>query len=174
MLKNAEEAEDLTQEVFLTVFRKINSFRGDSAFSTWLHRVAVNTVLMRFRGKQTMMALAESGSYEDEGRGLRKELGGPDRRLEGYVDRATLERAINQLPPGCRLMFQLYDVQGYAHREIAEIAGCSVGNAKSQLHKARLRLRQILRPLQYVSAPEKASAAGRPDARISWPAISHG
>lgn len=175
MLKNAEEAEDLTQEVFLTVFRKINSFRGDSAFSTWLHRVAVNTVLMRLRGKQTMIAaFAESGGYDEEGREMRKEVGSPDRHLEGYVDRATLERAIDQLPPGCRLMFQLYDVQGYAHREIAKIAGCSVGNAKSQLHKARMRLRQILRAPENGSASEKSSAADNVGARISCPAISPG
>ncbi|HYL87018.1 MAG TPA: RNA polymerase sigma factor [Candidatus Angelobacter sp.] len=146
MLKNAEEAEDLTQEVFLCVFRKIQSFRGNSAFSTWLHRVTVNIVLMRLRCKKPVNAsIAANGEYEDDKGRKRAELGAPDQGLEGYADRATLEKAIEQLPPGCKLMFVLYDVQGYAHREIAKIAGCSVGNAKSQLHKARMRLRQLLR-----------------------------
>lgn len=146
MLKNAEEAEDVTQEVFLSVFRKIQSFRGNSAFSTWLHRVTVNAVLMRLRGKKTRnSSITETDPYGDPTARTPPELGAPDRRLEGYADRATLERAIEQLPPGCKMMFELYDVHGYAHREIAKIAGCSVGNAKSQLHKARLRLRQLLR-----------------------------
>ena len=145
MLKNAEEAEDLSQEVFLCVFRRIRTFRGDSAFSTWLHRVTVNTVLMRLREKKTRTSsVAEWGTHGDPDERTRPELGAPDQRLEGYADRATLERAIEKLPPGCKMMFELYDVHGYAHREIAKIAGCSVGNAKSQLHKARLRLRQLL------------------------------
>jgi RNA polymerase sigma-70 factor (ECF subfamily) len=146
MLKNPAEAEDLTQEVFLRVFRKIHAFRGDSAFSTWLHRVAVNTVLMRLRRKTLAKAsLDEITEACEEAGASRRELGGPDQRLEGYTDRVALEKAIEQLPPGYKLMFVLYDIQGYAHREIAKIVGCSVGNAKSQLHKARQRLRKLLR-----------------------------
>ncbi|HEV2195307.1 MAG TPA: RNA polymerase sigma factor [Candidatus Acidoferrum sp.] len=149
MLRNPDEAEDSTQEVFLHVFRKIQGFRGASAFSTWLHRVAVNTVLMRIRGsKQDKAALVEhtEGSDENGNPMARRELGAPDVRLEGYIDRVALENAIKQLPPRCKLMFVLYDIQGYAHGEIAKLLGCSVGNAKSQLHKARVRLRKLLRP----------------------------
>lgn len=146
MLRNPDEAEDSTQEVFLRVFRKIRRFRGDAAFSTWLHRVAVNTVLMRLRRKTlAKTSLDEIAEKDEESSATRRRLGGPDAHLEGYVDRVAIEKAIEQLPPRCKLMFVLYDIQGYAHREIAKIAGCSVGNAKSQLHKARVRLRGILR-----------------------------
>ena len=147
MLRNPDEAEDSTQEVFLHVFRKIQGFRGASAFSTWLHRVAVNTVLMRIRGtKLAKAAVVENTDGSDENGAPRRELGAPDLHLEGYIDRVALENAIKQLPPRCKLMFVLYDIQGYAHGEIAKLLGCSVGNAKSQLHKARVRLRKILRP----------------------------
>lgn len=149
MLRNPDEAEDSTQEVFLHVFRKIQGFRGASAFSTWLHRVAVNTVLMRIRGsKQDKAALVENteGTDENGNAMARRELGAPDLHLEGYVDRVALENAIKQLPPRCKLMFVLYDIQGFAHNEIAKLLGCSVGNAKSQLHKARVRLRKLLKP----------------------------
>lgn len=146
MLKNPTEGEDLTQEVFLHVFRKIHTFRGNSAFSTWLHRVAVNTVLMRLRRKTLAKTSLDEITEQSEETGVpRRELGGPDAHLEGCIDRTTLQKAIHELPPGYKLMFELYDVQGYAHREIAKIVGCSVGNAKSQLHKARTRLREILR-----------------------------
>lgn len=149
MLRNPDEAEDSTQEVFLHVFRKIQGFRGASAFSTWLHRVAVNTVLMRIRGsKQDKAALVENAEGTDENGNPTggREMGAPDLHLEGYIDRVALENAIKQLPPRCKLMFVLYDIQGYAHNEIASLLGCSVGNAKSQLHKARVRLRKLLRP----------------------------
>ena len=145
MLRNPDEAEDSTQEVFLQVFRKIQGFRGASAFSTWLHRVAVNTVLMRIRGSKLAKAEPiENTEGPDENGTARRELGAPDLHLEGYIDRVALENAIKQLPPRCKLMFVLYDIQGYAHREIARLLGCSVGNAKSQLHKARVRLRKLL------------------------------
>ena len=145
MLKNAAEAEDLTQEIFLHVFRKIHSFRRESAFSTWLYRVSVNMVLMRLRrmtfAKTSLDDIAEAG--ETTGASQR-ELGGPDLHLEGYIDRTTLQKAVDQLPPRFKAMFVLYDVQGYAHREIAKILGCSLGTSKSQLHKARRRLRELL------------------------------
>lgn len=146
MLRNTDDAEDSTQDVFLHVFRKIQGFRGDAAFSTWLHRVAVNTVLMRFRGSKMEKNAAFDDSHSNkETCTASREAGAPDPCLEGYVDRVAIEKAIAELPPRCKLMFVLYDIQGYAHREIARIAGCSVGNAKSQLHKARVRLRQLLR-----------------------------
>jgi len=169
MLKNATEAEDSTQEVFLLVFRKINTFRGDSAFSTWLHRVAVNTVLMRLRGaKFAKTSLGQMNERAEASAIAGQEPGEPDPHLKGYFDREALEKAIRQLPPRCKLMFVLYDIQGYAHREIAEIAGCSVGNAKSQLHQARTRLRRLLRGETYAVAQEKsepkhaAAKHGRP------------
>jgi RNA polymerase sigma-70 factor, ECF subfamily len=162
MLRNPEEAEDSTQEVFLHVFRKIQGFRGASAFSTWLHRVAVNTVLMRIRGaKLARAALTENTESSEEGGVPRREPGAPDLRLEGYVDRVTIAHAIKQLPPRCKRMFVLYDIQGYAHSEIAKLLGCSVGNAKSQLHKARVRLRKHLRPETTDNEPRK-SASGLP------------
>jgi RNA polymerase sigma-70 factor (ECF subfamily) len=158
MLRNPDEAEDSTQEVFLHVLRKIQGFRGASAFSTWLHRVAVNTVLMRLRGsKLAKSAVVENGEDTDDTGMPRREWGAPDLHLEGYVDRVAIENAIKQLPPRCKLMFVLYDIQGYAHSEIAKLLGCSVGNAKSQLHKARVRLRQLLRPDLDHSGAEKAS-----------------
>ncbi len=145
MAGNQSEAEDLTQETFLTIFRKIQSFRGESAFSTWVHRVTVNTVLMRFRKKNVASdSLDEANDPDEEEFKAPLQLGERDLQLSGTIDRINLERAINQLAPGCRAMFVLHDVEGYRHDEIAAIAGCSVGNSKSQLHKARLRLREIL------------------------------
>ncbi len=146
MLRNPDEAEDSTQEVFLHVFRKIQGFRGASAFSTWLHRVTINTVLMRLRGSRlAKAALVENAEGNDQTGMAPQEPGASDLRLEGYIDRVAIENAIKQLPPRCKVMFVLYDIQGYAHSEIAKLLGCSVGNAKSQLHKARVRLRKLLR-----------------------------
>jgi len=165
MLRNSDEAEDSTQEVFLHVFRKIQGFRGASAFSTWLHRVTVNTVLMRIRGAKVAKAvLVENTGGSDESGTARLEPGAPDLHLEGYIDRVALENAIKQLPPRCKLMLVLYDVQGYAHSEIAKLLGCSVGNAKSQLHKARVRLRKILRPDADHNKGKGPSGLPRPEA----------
>jgi RNA polymerase sigma-70 factor (ECF subfamily) len=141
--RNAADAEELTQEAFLQVFRKIRSFRGESAFSTWLHRVTVNIVLMRLRKKRPETYLEDSvGAEECEER--RKEIGAPDPALTGSIDRLRLERAIIQLPPGYKRAFVLHDIEGYEHNEIAAMLGSSVGNSKSQLHKARSRLRTLL------------------------------
>jgi len=145
MVGNTAEAEDLTQEAFLQLFRKIATFRGESAFSTWLHRLAVNVVLMRLRKKTlTESSLEEATEPDEESGGPRKDVGGPDLRLSGSIDRVNLERAISQLPPGYKSVFVLHDIQGYEHNEIADIMGCSIGNSKSQLHKARTRLRELL------------------------------
>jgi RNA polymerase sigma-70 factor (ECF subfamily) len=137
MLGNVAEAEDLTQEAFLQLYRKIATFRGDSAFSTWLHRLAVNVVLMHLRKKGLPQVSQEDGP--------RKDIGARDLTLSGSVDRVTLERAIENLPPGYRLVFVLHDVEGYEHNEIAGMLECSIGNSKSQLHKARMKLRDLLR-----------------------------
>src|ERR1700720_3038602 len=145
MVGNPSDAEDLTQEAFLQLFRKISSFRGESAFSTWLHRMTVNVVLMRLRKKTLPVAsLDETTEPDEDTGGPRKDIGAPDLRLSGAVDRVNLERSVEKLPPGYRTVFMLHDVQGYEQNEIAHIMGCSVGSSKSQLHKARTRLRELL------------------------------
>tara|TARA_B100001245_G_C22793663_1_gene382768 strand:+ start:277 stop:837 length:561 start_codon:yes stop_codon:yes gene_type:complete len=144
MVRNPEEAEDLTQESFMQLFRKINTFRGDSEFSTWLHRLTVNIVLMRIRKKRPNQVSIDE-EPESDGLFPKKEFGSDDIQLIGAVDRLTLEKAISALPEGYRTIFILHDVEGYEHHEIAEIVGCSIGNSKSQLFKARLRLRLHLK-----------------------------
>jgi RNA polymerase sigma-70 factor (ECF subfamily) len=152
MTANTAEAEDLTQEAFLQLFRKIGTFRGESAFSTWLHRMAVNVVLMRLRKKGLpLVPLDETIEAEDEA--PKKELGAPDKVLAGSLDRMELQRAVEALPPGYRSIFVLHDVEGYEHNEIATLVGCSIGNSKSQLHKARMKLRELLK----TSRAEKAT-----------------
>ncbi len=151
MTANTAAAEDLTQEAFLQLFRKIGTFRGESAFSTWLHRMAVNVVLMQLRKKGlAIVPLEETLDSEEES--AKKEPGADDLRLAGSIDRLQLENAIEELPPGYKKIFLLHDVEGYEHNEIAEMVGCSIGNSKSQLHKARMRLRELLK----VSRAEKA------------------
>jgi len=152
MTANTAMAEDLTQEAFLQLFRKIGTFRGESAFSTWLHRMAVNVVLMQLRKKGLPLTpLDETMQGEEES--PKKEPGGEDIRLAGSIDRLRLEDAVSALPPGYRTVFVLHDVEGYEHNEIAEMVGCSIGNSKSQLHKARMKLRELLR----TSRAEKAT-----------------
>lgn len=143
MTNNAAEAEDLTQDAFLQVFRKLDTFRGDSALSTWLYRVAVNTVLMRFRKKGLrQVSLEEPANREADA--PKREHGKLDGRLSGSVDRIALTRAMKELPTGYRNIFLLHEVKGYEHHEIARLLRCSVGNSKSQLHKAKIRMRQLL------------------------------
>jgi len=154
MIGDAAEAEDLTQEAFLQMFRKIGTFRGEAAFSTWLHRLTVNLVLMKLRKKALWTSsLDDPGPDSEDARPM--EFGSPDATLIGSVDRLTLEKAIGALPPGYRIIFQLHDVEGYEHREIAGMIGCSVGNSKSQLHKARMKLREMLQ-LRPAPASEEA------------------
>ena len=144
MTGDTADAEDLTQEAFLQMFRKIGTFRGESAFSTWMHRLAVNLVLMRLRKKSLLTSSLEETPGTDLEEGRKREFGGPDITLTGAVDRLALEKAIQALPAGYRMIFHLHDVEGYEHREIAGMIGCSVGNSKSQLHKARMKLRELL------------------------------
>jgi len=144
MTGDTAEAEDLAQEAFLQLFRKIATFRGESAFSTWLHRLVVNVVLMHLRKKGLQqVSLDEPDASQDEP--VKREYGDDDKRLLHSIDRITLSRAIEGLPPGYRAVLVLHDVEGYEHNEIAQILNCSVGNSKSQLHKARLKLRELLR-----------------------------
>jgi len=144
MTNNAAEAEDLTQEAFLQAFRKIGLFRGDSAFSTWLHRIAVNSVLMHFRKKSLYQVSLDEPYADDDGTKMRRQCGTRDSALEGCVDRIALARVLKELPPGYRTIFVLHEVEGYEHQEIAEMLSCSAGTSKSQLHKAKLRIRELL------------------------------
>jgi RNA polymerase sigma-70 factor (ECF subfamily) len=158
MTGNTAEAEDLAQEAFLQLFRKISTFRGESAFSTWLHRLAVNVVLMHLRKKGLQqISFDEVDTSQDEP--VKRDYGDDDRRLTGSVDRIGLQRAIADLPPGYRTVFVLHDVEGYEHNEIAEIMGCSVGNSKSQLHKARMKLRERLRQDHRAGTADERAAA---------------
>ena len=140
MLQNATEAEDLTQDVFIQLHRKIGSFRGDSAFTTWLHRMTVNQVLMHFRKRNVKFE-----KTTEEGETPVQIVSGTANPMKmPVVDKIAIEHAIEQLPPGYRNVFVLHDVEGYEHEEVARILGCSVGTSKSQLHKARLKLRKLL------------------------------
>jgi len=153
MTGDTTEAEDLTQEAFLQLFRKISTFRGESAFTTWLHRLVVNVVLMHLRKKGLLqVSLDEVDTSQEEP--VKRDYGDDDRRLIGSIDRIRLDRAIAALPPGYRTVFVLHDVEGYEHNEIAQIMDCSTGNSKSQLHKARLKLREYLRHQQRTRAAE--------------------
>ncbi len=141
MLQNAYEAEDLTQDVFIQLYRKIGSFRGDSAFTTWLHRMTVNQVLMHFRKRNVKYEkVTEEGETPDQ-----IVTGTSDPEKMRVVDKIALESAIEQLPNGYKNVFLLHDVEGFEHEEVARILGCSVGTSKSQLHKARLKLRKLLK-----------------------------
>jgi RNA polymerase sigma-70 factor, ECF subfamily len=144
MVHDFQMAEDLTQETFLQLHRKLATFRGDSAFTTWLHRMTVNIVLMRLRKHVlpvvSLDRLMASGDEEYAGQGF----GISDPRQAGVVDRLAIDRAVAALAPGYRNVFLLHDVDGLQHSEIAAIEGCSLGNSKSQLHKARRVLRGVL------------------------------
>ena len=140
MTSNQTEAEDLTQEVFIQLFRKIGSFRGDSAFSTWLHRLTVNQVLMHFRRR----SVKNEKTSEDGGIPEQIVPGTENHSRMPVLDRIALTKAVAQLPPGYKSVFMLHDVEGYEHEEVARIMKISVGTSKSQLHKARLKLRGLL------------------------------
>ena len=140
MTKNVTEAEDVTQQVFLLLFRKIGSFRGDSAFSTWLHRMTVNTTLMHFRKNKT---IKESTTEDGE---LPEKIYSDNKKHSEthFVDSIALTRAVSELPDGYRKVFVLHDIQGYEHKEIAQMLGCAEGTSKSQLHKARRKLQKLM------------------------------
>lgn len=146
MTNDVAEAEDITQEAFLQVFCKLRTFRGEAAFSTWLHRIAVNTVLMKLRRCKFPPTLSLDEPAEPDSPSWWRELGKKDPNLSGAVDRILLHRAIRELPAGCRKIFGLHAVHGYQHHEIAKLLNCSVGNSKSQLHKAKMKMRELLHP----------------------------
>ncbi len=160
MVGKPAEAEDLTQEAFLQLFRKIATFRGESAFSTWLHRLSVNVVLMKLRKKSLPETSLEEMTEPDEETGAPgREIGAADPLLTGSIDRVNLQRCIEQLPPGYKQVFVLHDIQGYEHNEIADMMDCSIGNSKSQLHKARMRLRELLQEAERQKARDARQAA---------------
>ena len=161
MTNNSTEAEDLTQDAFLQVFRKITTFRGDSALTTWLHRVAVNTVLMHFRKKSLSQVSLDEPLRSGDGAQIRREYGTRDKSLAGCIDRLALADAIKELPNGYRTIFLLHEVEGYEHQEIADMLGCSVGNSKSQLHKAKLRIRELLRHSSSVHSMASVASSRR-------------
>ena len=144
MIKNQAEAEDLMQQAFLQLFRKIGTFRGESGFSTWLHRVTVNVVLMHLRRKRPTELLAEVFERYTSNGESSSEHGSSDTSMFGAIERLNLMRAIRKLPSGYKKIFLLHDVIGYEHSEIGGLLGCSTGCSKSQLHKARKRLRRLL------------------------------
>jgi len=161
MLGDPVEAEDLAQEAFLQLFRKIHTFRGESAFSSWLHRLTANVVLMSFRRKRAVTTSLDDMTRADEDNEIpRHEIGAADLRLTGVFDRINLQTAIEKLPEGYKAMFILHDVHGYEHNEIAQIFGCSIGNSKSQLHKARKRLRELLRRVKGCGSQRGKFVAG--------------
>jgi len=144
MVRDFSQAEDLTQETFLQLHRKLASFRGESLFTTWLHRMTVNIVLMVLRkGVLPVVSLDQMLTDVPETQ-AKHSFGAYDRAQTGVVDRVAIERAIETLSPGYRKFFLLHYVHGLGHREIASIEGCSQGNSKSQVFKARRALRSAL------------------------------
>ena len=143
MTADATHARELTQDVFVRAWERLSAFRGDSALASWLHRIAVNEVLMGSRAdrrRTKRVALVE-------------DLGDESERTSGVVSRGhdveqsiDLERAIAALPPGARRVFVLHDVEGYKHEEIARITGSALGTLRAQLHRARRLLMEALRP----------------------------
>ncbi len=140
MTQNASESEDLTQEVFIQLFRTIGSFRGESAFTTWLHRLTVNRVLMHFRKRKRR----PDQISEKEELPVYIVAGTEDPKRMRIVDRILLSEVITKLPEGYRQAIILHDIQGLEHREIAERSGRSIGTSKSQLHKGRVMLRRLI------------------------------
>jgi RNA polymerase sigma-70 factor, ECF subfamily len=141
MTRNAADAEDLTQEVFVHIMRKVGSFRGESRFTTWLHSLTVNLVLMHFRRRALHFERQMSDDLKAK---ISTELRSRQPPSARITDRIALDSALAQLAPGCRSVFVLFDVEGYQHHEIARLMGCSIGTSKSQLHRARRNLRQLL------------------------------
>lgn len=142
MVGNTADAEDLLQEIFLLAHRKLDGFKGESALGTWLYRLGMNVCLDHLRSRSSRMVRATDSFDADAGPVI------PATRADAaelVVDRVDLERAIGQLPEGCRAAFLLHDVEGFEHHEVATILGIAEGTSKSQVHKARLRLRGLLR-----------------------------
>lgn len=140
MTGSVPEAEDLLQEVFLQAHRKLQGFRGDSTLGTWLYRLAINQCLDFLRSRQGRMSRSTSSLDEDGA----DEPAAPAPAVPASISRVDLERAIARLPDGCRAVFVLHDVEGFEHKEIARMLRISEGTSKSQVHKARMKLRAML------------------------------
>ena len=163
MVGNAADAEDLLQEIFLLAHRKLGSFKGQSALGTWLYRLATNLCLDHLRSKAARTAQATSSIDEESPSGRRYEPAAPAVQPAISVD---LERAIARLPEGCRAAFVLHDVEGLEHREVAEVLGIAEGTSKSQVHKARQRLREWLHGRDRAAAEPQVVDA--PRARLGF------
>jgi len=144
MAGNPAEAEDLTQDAFFQLFRKIHTFRGEAAFTTWLHRLVVNVVLIRFRKKSLHVVSLDRNGRDGQSHNPKESFGALDTTLISAIDRLGLEDAVALLPAGFRTVLVLHDLEGYDHNEIARMLSLSPGTSKSQLHKARARLRDLL------------------------------
>jgi RNA polymerase sigma-70 factor (ECF subfamily) len=144
MLRNAADAEDLTQDIFIHLLRQVGSFRGDSLFTTWLHRLTVNHVLMRLRRDARRRGLIPDYVQGQVSRVRKSNPTAPPQ----FVNRLALEAALSLLPPGYRWAFILHDIEGYSHDEVSRMLGCSAGTSKSQLHKARMKLRRLLKSVR--------------------------
>ena len=134
-MTGGRDADELTQDVFVRVWQKLGTFRGDSAFATWLHRLAVNVVIERFRTDATRRQRLHDGE------GIFETLAAPNRPRDVSLD---FEAALEKLPDGAREIFVLHDVEGYKHHEIGTLLGISPGTSKAQLHRARMMLRKHL------------------------------
>jgi RNA polymerase sigma-70 factor (ECF subfamily) len=158
MTGNQADAEDLTQESFVSVLRRVGSFRGEASFTTWLYRLVINQVKMHFRYRGSRPEMQTS-----DGEILERWLGGVRRTdpAEQLIDRLAIEKAVRMLPPGYRSAFILHDIEGYKHEEAAQLTGHTVGTSKSQLHRARASLRTVLSP-----RPPAASNANRFDTLV--------
>lgn len=155
MVRNTSQAEDLTQEVFIQLFRKIHTFRNDSLFTTWLHRLTVNQVLMHFR-----KPIVKTEQTTDDGATPIRVVSGTENPAKmALLDRIALDEAIAQLAPGYRRVLILHDVEGYEHEQIGKMLGCAVGTSKSQLHKARMKLRRLLTGRQKKIQSHKSARA---------------
>jgi RNA polymerase sigma-70 factor (ECF subfamily) len=137
-----DSAEDVLQDIFLTAHRKLSLFRGESSLGTWLFRLATNVCVDHLRSRSARNAKA-TDLFDEDADPVAHHHSGP---IAGVIARVDLERALTELPPGCRSVFVLHDVEGFEHREIGALLGISDGTSKSQLHKARMRLRGLLAP----------------------------
>jgi len=170
MTGDSGEAEDLAQETFLQLFRRISTFRNESAFATWLHRVTVNVVLMHRRRKRVQLVPFEQPELNAQGP-VWREYGAEDQRLSGLIDRIVIRRAIRRLPEGRQAVLVLHDLEGYLHSEIAQLQDCSIGNSKSQLSRARWSMRELLQSVerhssQCESTPKRGKARGHQAGRL--------
>jgi RNA polymerase sigma-70 factor (ECF subfamily) len=169
MTKNEADAEDLSQEAFLQAFRNVNSFRGDSTFSTWLYRLTVNAVLMKFRRRKSPPVLSFEEPVSLESRSLKRGIAKADLSLLGAIDRILLRRAIVELPGGCREILYLHVIAGYEHREIAQLLQCSIGSSKLLLPKAKKKMRLLLTKIRF----HRRFAANDSDQNIAEPLLGN-